>query len=193
MSKEFFGKMEKAEDKYRIVASSISPDRDNEIIRPDSFKNLKAFLENNPVILWAHDYSKPPVGKAIGGKITEDALLLDIEFAKTDFGKEVKYLYDNGFMSSFSVGFIPKNWDRDKEGRVVFTECELLETSCVPVPANAQANIMRSVKSAGVDLPEITKLFDVDIDQTPEPEGEKEEEKEAPRSFEKKIKDNLGD
>ena len=192
MSKEFFGKIEKGEkDKYRIVASSVAPDRDNEIVRPDSFKNLQAFLDTNPVILWAHDYSKPPVGKATGGKITDDALLLDIEFAKTDFGKEVKYLYDEGFMSSFSVGFIPKNWDRDKEGRVVFTECELLETSCVPVPANAQANIMRSVKSAGVALPEIEKLFNVDIDQTPEPQGETEEEKEAPKSFEKKIKDTL--
>lgn len=193
MSKELFGKIEKgAEDKYTIVASHISKDRDGEKILPSSFKNLDNYLTSNPIILWAHDYSKPPVAKATSGKITKDALLLDIEFAKTDFAKEIKYLYDNGFMSSFSIGFIPKNWDRDADGTLVYTECEILETSCVPVPANAQANIMRSVKSAGVDLPEITKLFDVDIDQTPEPEGEKEEEKEAPRSFEKKIKDNLG-
>ena len=177
MSKELFGKLEKAKaDKYRIIASSRAEDRDQEIILPASFTNLKAYLKTNPVILWAHDYSKPPIAKAVDGEITDDSLILDIEFAETEFAQEVKYLYDEGFMSSFSVGFIPKNWDRDPDGKLVFTECELLETSCVPVPANAQANIMRSVKTAGKELPEISKLF-TSMDQTPGPKGEKAEEK----------------
>jgi len=162
MAKELFGQLKKADDKYTIIASTATPDRDDEIILPSAFTNLKAFLSTNPVILWAHDYSKAPIGKAVGGKITDNELVLNIEFAETDFGKEVKYLYDNKFMNSFSVGFIPKNWDRDPDGRLVFTEVELLETSAVPVPANAQANILRSAKSAGVDLPEINKLFLID-------------------------------
>lgn len=172
MSKELFGKAEKGKDGYRIIASSISKDRDGEIILPSSFTNLKSYLKNNPVILWAHDYSKPPVAKATGGKITDDALILEIEFADTPFANEVKYLYDEGFMNSFSVGFIPKNWDRDPDGSLVFTEAEILETSCVPVPANAQANIMRSIKTAGVALPNLSKLFEA---SAPEPKGGKEE------------------
>jgi len=174
--KSLQGKIEKGNNKYRIIASTGTPDRDEEIIMPNSFKNLKSFLSTNPVILWAHDYSKPPIGKAIGGKITDDALLLDIEFADTDFGREVKYLYDEGFMNSFSVGFIPKEWDRNPDGKLVFTEVELLETSAVPVPANAQANIMRAVKSKGVELKEIEKIFTVKDEQTVESEDGKQEQ-----------------
>ena len=104
MAKELFGQLKKANDKYTIIASTATPDRDDEIILPSAFKNLKTFLATNPVILWAHDYSKAPIGKAVGGKITDNELMLNIEFAETDFGKEVKYLYDNGFMSMFPTG-----------------------------------------------------------------------------------------
>ena len=177
MSKILKGTLEKKADKYTIVASTNGVDRDDEIILPSAFKNLETFLKTNPVILWAHNYSVPPIGKATAGKITDNQLTLDIEFAETEFGKEVKYLYDNGFMSSFSVGFIPKEWDRDPDGRLVFTEVELLETSAVPVPANAQANIMRTAKSAGVDLSEVNKLFLIDdSNQTVPPKGKEQEE-----------------
>lgn len=190
MAKEIFGEIKKANDKYTIIASTANPDRDDEIILPSAFKNLGAYLGTNPVILWAHDYRVPPVAKAVSGKIKDNMLLLDIEFAETDFGKEVKYLYDNGFMNSFSVGFIPKEWDRDPDGRLVFTDVELLETSAVPVPANAQANIIRSVKGMGMDLPNISKLFGANDDQTPRPDGVKEKEVEK-RSD--KIKRIYGD
>ena len=188
MSKELKGTLEKVADRYRIIASTDSVDRDDEIILPSAFKNLKTFLETNPVILWAHNYSVPPIGKAVNGKISDNMLTLDIEFAETEFGREVKYLYDNGFMSSFSVGFIPKAWDRDPDGRLVFTEVELLETSAVPVPANAQANIMRTAKSAGVDLTEVNKLFLTNKDnQTPEPKGEEVEEVKSQVEINKSI------
>ncbi len=182
------GTLEKEADKYRIIASTDSVDRDDEILLPSSFKNLKNFLATNPVILWAHNYSVPPIAKAINGKITDTILSLDIEFAETEFGKEVKYLYDNGFMNSFSVGFIPKAWDRDPDGRLVFTEVELLEVSAVPVPSNAQANIMRTAKTAGVDLPELNKLFLIDKDdQTPKPKGDPVEEVKSQVEINKSI------
>jgi HK97 family phage prohead protease len=178
----------KEADRYRIVASTDIVDRDDEIMLPSSFKNLKNYLATNPVILWAHNYSVPPIAKATDGKITDDQLSLDIEFAETEFGKEVKYLYDNGFMSSFSVGFIPKAWDRDPDGRLVFTEVELLEVSAVPVPSNAQANIMRTAKSAGVDLTEVNKLFLIDRDnQTPQPKGDPVEDVKSQVEINKSI------
>lgn len=167
MNKQLKGRLENVEGKYRIVASTGDVDRDNERIAPSAFMgSLPDYLDKNPVILWAHDYSKPPVGKAIGGNIDGSGLYLDIEFAKTEFAQEVQYLYDNGFMSSFSVGFIPKQWDRDSDGRVVFTEAELLETSAVPVPANSNANIIRALKSAGFEKPEVA-------DYLPEPAPQK--------------------
>ena len=188
MSKELFGTIEKKKNnRYSIIASTSAVDRDGERILPASFKNLPAYLSGNPVILWAHDYRVPPVAKAVAGDIGDSAMTLDIEFADTDFAREVKYLYDNGFMNSFSVGFIPKSWDRDSEGNIVYTDCELLEVSCVPVPANAQANIMRSAKSAGVALPNISKLFGADNGQISEPTGETREEKE-PLTVAQKMK-----
>lgn len=160
MDKQLKGRLESAEGKYRIVASTGDVDRDNERIMPSAFVNsLPNYLDKNPVILWAHDYTKPPVGKAIGGNIDGSGVYLDIEFADTEMGREVKYLYDNGFMSSFSVGFIPKQWDRDSDGRVIFTEAELLETSAVPVPANSNANILRALKSAGFEKPVVEDIL----------------------------------
>jgi HK97 family phage prohead protease len=175
MDKQLKGRLEQAEGKYRIVASTGDVDRDNERIMPSAFAgSLPAYLDNNPVILWAHDYSKPPVGKAIGGNIDGSGLYLDIEFADTEFAREVKYLYDNGFMSSCSVGFIPKQWDRDRDGRVVFTDAELLETSAVPVPANSNANIMRALKSAGFDKPHIADVLEEPARQDAKQEPKKD-------------------
>lgn len=145
--------------KYTITASTPDIDRDGEVVLPSAYKNLDSYLARNPVILWAHDYSKPPIGKATDGRISEEALELDIEFAATPFAQEVKGLYDTGFMSAFSVGFIPKNYTHDSEGNLVFTEADLMEVSAVPVPANAFATMRRQAKSKGVSLDHLVKSY----------------------------------
>lgn len=142
----------KKDDIYTIIASSKQVDRDNEIILPSAFKNLDSYLKNNPVVLGFHNYQNFPIGKAVNGKITDDALMLDIVFAETDMGKEARYLYDNGFMNSFSVGFISKMWDYDKDNRRIHQEVELLEVSAVPVPANAAAVMIREAAQKGFKL-----------------------------------------
>ena len=148
----------KEDDKYTIIASTNDVDRDGERILPNAFTNLHSYLRDNPVILGFHNYNNFPIGKAVDGRITDQSLDLDIVFADTGQGKEAKYLYDNGFMSSFSVGFIPKKWDNDKQGRI-YTEVELLEVSAVPVPANAHA-IMRRAKNDGFELKHFTQFLE---------------------------------
>ena len=166
--KKFLGaKLAKSNDSYQIWASTKDEDRDGEIILPTAFKNLDAYLKNNPVILFGHQHFQPPVGRATAGRVTDKGLVLDIVFAETEFGKEIKYLFDEGFMNSFSVGFIPRSWDVDGENRRVFTDVELLEVSAVPVPANAAANMMRSAKSKGIDLPEVQRLYTPEIESDP--------------------------
>ena len=152
----------KKDDIYTILASTKTVDRDGEIIMPTAFKNLESYLRNNPVILGFHDYHNFPIGKAVSGSITDDALVLDIMFAETEKGKEAKYLFDNRFMNSFSVGFIPKTWDNDAEGRRVYTEVELLEVSAVPVPSNAAANIIRQAEKDGVSLKHFKSILTED-------------------------------
>jgi HK97 family phage prohead protease len=167
---KLFGNIEKADDGYRIIASTDDVDRDGEIVKPSAFKNLKKYLATNPVILGFHNYYDFPIGKATGGKIGDKALELNIEFADTDRGREAKYLYDNGFMNSFSVGFIPKEWENDKQGRRVYTDVELLEVSAVPVPANASANIIRQCKD--FEFKELKRLVDGEELDAPETDGE---------------------
>jgi len=99
----------------------------------------------NPVVLWAHDYRRPPIGKAIRIEEDQNGLFSEMEFAKDDFSQQIFELFKGGFLSAFSVGFNPKNFvvepiDAQKRG-VVYTEAELLEYSAVPIPANPGALI----------------------------------------------------
>ena len=155
----------KKEDVYTILASTKAVDRDREIILPSAFKNLDSYLKNNPVILGFHNYYDFPIGKAVSGQITDDALVLDIVFAQTEMGKEAKYLFDNGFMNSFSVGFIPKAWDFDGDNRRVYSDVELLEVSAVPVPSNATATMMREAEKAGMSLKYFKQILDKESKQ----------------------------
>lgn len=163
MTKQIKAILRKAAEEgvYTILATTDDVDRDGDVVVPQGVTNLPKYLKDNPVILFGHDYRRPPVGKAVDGRVTETAVELDIEFADTEFGREIKYLYDNGFMSSFSIGFIPK--DHKVVGdQWYWTAWELLEVSAVPVPANAAANIVRSLAQKGIQMPKLKELFEED-------------------------------
>jgi HK97 family phage major capsid protein/HK97 family phage prohead protease len=135
----------------RIVATTNDIDRDGEVVDPLGVTNLEAYLAKNPVILWQHDHRSAPVGKAVSASRGDDRIEMSIEWADTQLGREVRYLYDNGFMSSFSIGFIPRK-SENRGGVHTWTQWELLEVSAVSVPANPMANVIRSAESAGYEL-----------------------------------------
>lgn len=117
------------------VVADESVDRDGEqlLMKGLDVSNYK----KNPVVQWAHDYSRPPIGKADQlTKKADGSLVAKVKFAITesDFAKEIYALYKGGFLNAFSIGFLPK----EAEGNV-FTKSEMLEFSAVPVPANANA------------------------------------------------------
>ncbi|MFA7287294.1 MAG: AAA family ATPase [Melioribacteraceae bacterium] len=140
-------------------ASTNSVDRHGDMILPTAWseKGMKNYRKN-PVILLNHDYHNTlPVGKSLWQKTDDKGLKFKIQFADTDLGRELYYLYSGGYMSSFSVGFRPvKTYDnedtkkyKDEDGNIphtVYEECELLELSAVNLPANADANMIRTVK-----------------------------------------------
>lgn len=136
---------------FLAVGSSEKEDRDKDIIRVSGwdFKNFK----KNPVLPWGHNYYEPPVGKASMIKIEEDKkrLVFRAKFDRSDdFAVKIFNKYKGGFLTSFSVGFLPSEWKfRDEDNRwsggIEFTKQELLEISPVTVPANPDANtLMRS-------------------------------------------------
>ncbi len=151
------GSFDETERTFVAWASKPVLDRDGEIIASDAW-DLRDY-EKNKVLLWAHDYSLPPVGKVLWLKQQKNGLKFKPQFAPTAMGKELFTLYKDGFLNTFSVGFIPHDFEEDEENMVEFmgwfgdifekpvltyTDVELLEISCVPVPSCPAALVERA-------------------------------------------------
>ena len=149
------------EGELEAIVATDDVDRDGEVLDIKGL-DIKKF-QSNPVVLWAHDYSKPPIGRA--EKITKKAdgtLVAKIKFAITesDFAKEIYALYKGGFLNAFSIGFIPSEADGNR-----FTKSEMLEFSAVPVPANPNALLTAKAKGiASSETIEKLQLEEEDID-----------------------------
>lgn len=131
----------------RAYASTKHWDRYGERFEPDAFKDGMADYLANPVVLWAHQYDTPPIGKAVDYAFDETGLILTMEFADTPMAHDVFDLYVGGFLNAFSVGFRPREVGQEERKPgvmgVVYKKAELLENSAVPVPANPGALVMK--------------------------------------------------
>ncbi len=134
----------KSEDQaITFVLSTDDVDRHGDVVSADGWV-LDSYREN-PVLLWAHDYRKPAIGRAVKVWVEPHRLLAKMEFAPTPFAQEVASLYRSGFQWGVSVGFKPLRYEErrdEKTGAFLglrFLEQELLEVSAVPVPANRSA------------------------------------------------------
>ena len=153
-----------------FIMSDDSVDRMGDVIKQDGWK-LDAFTKN-PVLLWAHDYTLPPVGKVgacvvEGGKLkAKSVVFVDRELSQ--FGWAVGEMYRQKFLNAVSVGFAPHEFAPCETG-FEFKRQELLELSAVPVPANANALI--EARSAGLIVPEwkrwAEKMLDTAKSQDP--------------------------
>jgi HK97 family phage prohead protease len=147
-----------ADNSSRVITfcfSDGSVDRVGDTINPHGWQ-LSGF-KANPVCLWAHLSSEPPIGRVLRTYVSGERLMGDIEFASAEvypFADQVYKLVANRFINSVSVGFQPiecKFSDDDTRGfGVDFIRQELLEISVVPVPANANALVQASVKALAV-------------------------------------------
>ena len=126
-----------------FVASTGAVDRHGDTVAPEGWR-LDAYREN-PVVLWAHDYRRPAIGRTQSVWRDGGALLARLEFAPTEFAREVEGLYRQGYQQGVSVGFRPLRFEERRDARtgaflgIRFLEQELLEISAVPVPANRGA------------------------------------------------------
>lgn len=140
-----------------FVVSSGAVDRHGDVVSPEGWR-LDAYRAN-PVVLWAHDYRRPAIGRAQSVWSDGRALLAHLEFAPTEFAREVEALYRSGYQQGVSVGFRPLRFEERRDTRtgaflgIRFLEQELLEISAVPVPANQGAllhgNALAPVSSMG--------------------------------------------
>ena len=156
--------------------SSDSPDRYNEIVTAKG-GDFTAF-QKNPVVLLNHDSKGLPIAKALWIKSNDNNIISKLKFAETALGQEVAKLYKDGFMSAFSIGFLPKEIEINESEQLVYKNWELLEYSAVTVPANSES-LALAYKS--VKTPELKEIFEKEI--------EKNEQKEKVIKFEQKLQE----
>ncbi len=125
-----------------VISTSV-PDRSGDVIRPDGIANRAEFLRN-PVVLWAHQRTMPPVGTCINLEITRERVIATTKFAAgVPLAEDVFRLYQQGVLRGWSIGFLPKRAGlrHTSDGRrgLLVESWDLLEYSAVPVPENPQA------------------------------------------------------
>lgn len=131
---------------FKVIISTSDEDRQGDMIDQSKWK-LDNY-EKNPVVLWAHDYSTPPIGICTGISLQNGKLVAEGKFAPSElnsFAGEIAGLYDAGYINTTSVGYI-----QHEDG-----ELELLEFSFVPVPANPFALSIRDTKNMKLNMAEL--------------------------------------
>jgi HK97 family phage prohead protease len=166
-------KADKENFTLEAVFSTQDVDRHGDTVVQSGW-DLESFRKN-PVILNSHNYgdASEVIGKMVDVEVVGKKLVGTIKFAVNENpkAKVIFDLYAGGFLSAFSVGFIPKGFKTAKDGTVDWTvieESELLEVSAVSVPANARA--LAKQKGIEVDaLGEDEPTEDEPTDEEPEP------------------------
>lgn len=141
-----------------VVASTADVDRYSDVVA--QHWDLRSY-QSNPVVVWAHDYSQAPVGKALDVQVQDGQLMARIQWDASDdnpAGQRTARQFAEGYMSAVSVGFAPQVSTQRRrldpehhwygESGMVHGSSDapnmLLEISAVPLPANPQALAQRA-------------------------------------------------
>ena len=151
----------------RGMASTNHSDRAGDVIAAEAWtKGGLDNFQNNPVILFNHDYDKP-IGRATGVKVTENGLELEAKISKSA-PASVCELVKDGVLGAFSVGFKVKDADYIKEtDGLMIKDAELFEVSVVSVPCNQAATFSLAKSFDSIDeYNEFKKTFTNRVDLT---------------------------
>jgi phage head maturation protease len=150
--------------------SCISDDHDGDIVIPSGVDTTQ--YERNNIILWDHTYSQPSIGKMVALQKTSDSIYGKIQFADTDFAKDIFKLCKGGWLKACSIGFIIKSvlirgtkefnsYVREHSLTItdnvkrIITECTLMENSMTNIGCNNDA-LALAVSSKSILLNDIT-------------------------------------
>jgi len=132
-----------AERVVDVVASTDTVDSYGDSIDQTSWQLAR--YAANPVVLYAHATRDLPIGTAENVRVEEGALRARLRLVPDDanpMAGQVWRLIEAGALRAVSVGFLPHTcrWEKRADREVfVMADCELLEISVVPVPANPDA------------------------------------------------------
>lgn len=144
-----------------IVVSSNTLNRNGYVVLSSGI-DISKFMKN-PIMLYNHERGSKygnqriaVVGRWNDVKLNGGDLMATPIFDTDDaFGVELDRKYRDGFMSSFSIGIMPIEWSYSMvAGQEVPTiiKSELIEISCVDIPANTDACCMYDKEGAIVPL-----------------------------------------
>lgn len=149
----------------RFIASTADVARDGMIINADAWQldNYRA----NPVFLFAHDYTAPPIGQVQQIDVEKDRLVADVTFDADPFSQLVRAKYLSGSMRAVSVGWntiemAPGNGNEPMR----VTKADLLDVSAVPVPADPKALKQHSARGLAAISRDMLALIGEDGDTT---------------------------
>lgn len=144
-----------------FILSDESVDRMGDMIMSDGW-DIRNF-KNNPIALFNHNPNFV-IGNWVGIRVGEKKLRAKLVLAPAGISKridEIRALVDAGILKATSVGFKPIDFEQlDKKnpfGGAKFTKQELVETSLVSVPANA--NALAVAKSMGISSDTMGMVF----------------------------------
>lgn len=95
----------------------------------------------SPVVLAFHDDERV-IGRCQWLKFTEEGIIAKFEFRDSELANDIYDLYKGGFLTSWSIGFLPVTWNyEEEEGQEIIhiTKWILLEVSAVSIPMDANA------------------------------------------------------
>lgn len=150
----------------RVVVSTATIDRNLRLVEQEW--ELDAY-KANPVVLFAHDGDRLPIGLASNVGVTEPIrgvrrLEAQLEFDTEDnrLAAAVARAWDKGLLRTVSAGWVPVEPPEDKfdedSGSYLFTRYprnELLEISVVPIPANPDAQRIAAHLELGQDMADL--------------------------------------
>lgn len=161
----------------KIRASTTGVARDMGIIPMEAWqKGGLANFSRNPIILAFHDHTQP-IGISVHTELNATTRSLDqywLFHEESDISRLMRKLYERGFMRAASVGFLVKDFqilDESEEKQIqkemgisdpIFwraLDAELLETSAVPVPSDANALVLEhaiaNARAVDIDVREL--------------------------------------
>lgn len=151
---------------FDVMITTEVKDRQGDFVSAEGGK-LDNYMKN-PVVMFAHDYDKPPVARTLELEVLKGkGIRARFQFPPIgtyDFADTIHGLWSGKFLNAASIGFMPGQeessvspiWDENGDAvkGTQYNDWELLEFSIVPVPAN-QTALRLALKALGEDAVEI--------------------------------------
>lgn len=154
------------EGKLTAIASTEDMDRSGDVLRVNDWDFTKFKL--NPVLQAGHDYRPQyTVGIAKNLRVEGNCVVFEPVFHTiTPLAKQIKEMYEKGFLKAWSVGFIPGDGKELKH--------DLLEISSVAVPDNAYA-LMKGFSASDEELEvEVKEWMELETKEVEEEETDED-------------------